>query len=288
MDLQIRSRVGEYQFSSRLARSSDRDNIARLCRRAVGRNDYVLHILDEILGKRRLFVVFSRNGELIGMSSFTPVFDRSGWLGMARTDPDWRGKGVAQFLQRTIASHAKEKGIRKLRFFVLSTNTSSLRAATKGGFKWVAHASHVTFSLKSSRSLRNISGIKLEPGRISMHQMLNSRYVSKMNGYLRYGYVFVRARRDTLQYTVRKKELFCYGNSSFILKKTDEKHAEFSILTGSVRDTLLKILKIALEMKAESVSGFVPFDHYVIRLCRSLGFVQDSWGKHSIVFEKSI
>jgi L-amino acid N-acyltransferase YncA len=136
------------QYRTRLARPSDLKRIARLCKRAVGRNDYALGIVDEIVRARRLFVVFSPDGDLIGMASYTPVFDKSGWLGMARTDPDWRGMGVARFIQRSIATYARKKGIRTLRFFVTSTNSSSLRAARKGGFRVVAHASHLSYDMK--------------------------------------------------------------------------------------------------------------------------------------------
>jgi hypothetical protein len=41
-------------------------------------------------------------------------------------------------------------------------------------------------------------------------------------------------------------------------------------------------------MKIAAVGGFIPHDYSMIRVCRSLGFEVDSWGKHGIVFEKRI
>ena len=279
----------DLQFRSRIARSSDHQSIAHLCRRAVGPNDYVIARLDETIRKKHLFLVFSKVGDLIAMSNFTPVFDKSGWLGMARTDPDWRGRGIAQFVQRSIASYARKRGIQALRFFVLSTNTSSLRAATKGGFRQVAHGTHVTCDLEKAKiTSEDQIKSKLAPCLIDLNQILDSNYLSKMNGYVRYGYAFVRANRANLLFIKNKEELFCYGKSSFILTKTEKDYAEFSILSGKVRETLVKILKVARELGAIAVGGFLPYDYHLRRVSRTLGFKEDSWGKHSILFEKLI
>ncbi len=187
----------------------------------MGPDDYVISRLDETIRKKHLFLVFSKKGDLIGMSNFTPVFDKSGWLGMARTDPDWRGRGIAQFVQRSIASYARKKGIKALRFFVLSTNTSSLRAAKKGGFRVVAHGTHITCDLKKVK-ITSHDQLKLAPCLVNLNQILHSNYLSKMNGYLRYGYAFVRANRANLLRIKNKEELFCYGKSSFILTTTEK------------------------------------------------------------------
>jgi hypothetical protein len=223
------------------------------------------------------------------MSSFTGIFDKSGWLGMARTDPDWRGKGVAQFLQKSIAKYARKRGIRTLRFFVLSTNTASLRAASKGDFKPVAHATHVTCDVTKSKFLsKNQAVTESASGLVDIKQMLHSNYVLKMNGFLRYGYAFVRANQTNLAYIKNKKELYCNGKSSFILTRTGAGHGEFCVLTGKLRESLLKILRAAKEMRLRKLGGFIPHDYRMIRVSKNVGFKQDSWGKHSIVFEKRI
>jgi GNAT superfamily N-acetyltransferase len=255
----------------------------------VGPDDYVISRLDETIRKKHLFLVFSKKGDLIGMSNFTPVFDKSGWLGMARTDPEWRGRGIAQFVQRSIASYARKKGIKALRFFVLSTNTSSIRAAKKGGFRVVAHGTHITCDLKKVKiASRDQIKVKLAPCLVNLNQILHSNYLSKMNGYLGYGYAFVRGNRANLLLIKNKEELFCYGKSSFILTTTEKDYEEFFILTGKVRDTLLKILKVSRELGAKAVGGFLPYDYHMRRVSRTLGFKEDSWGKHLILFEKRI
>jgi L-amino acid N-acyltransferase YncA len=286
--MEFRSLVEQFRFSSRMARPADHSGIVRLCKRAVGSHDYAIRLVKEMIKERRLFVVFSPDGDLIGMSSFTPVFDKSGWLGMARTDPKWRGKGVAQFLQRTIARYAKKKGIRKLRFFVLSTNIRSLRAARKGGFKAVAQFSHVSCSLNKVRKSL-IDAVENEVAKpVNTVSILKSPYVSKMNRYIRYGFYMVKATASNLGYIDGKKELFRSNGSSFILTQTEKTHAEFGILTGRIKDTLIRILKYAKEKKLRFVDGVLPHDYHMIKVSQSLGFHVDSWGKHLLLFEKII
>ncbi len=283
-------------FTSRLAKLADQKALERLCKRAVGPHDYVLDLLSENIRKKRIFAVFSSRSEdeLIGMSSFVPVlFDRSGWLGMARTDPNWRGKGVAQFLQRCIASHAKKKSINSLRFFVHFANRPSIRAATKGGFKAVAEVSHISLNLKAlafkkGRLSRDLARVELVESEPNLSEILESNYTKKMNGYLHYAWEFVRASRPNLKYIEKRKELFSYEDSSFILVKLDGEYAEFSLLSGRTKATLLRVVKSAQGMSLSNLGAFVPYDPQIIKTARSLGFKQDAWGRRGFLFEKAI
>ena len=94
----------EIQLRATIAKPSDYRLVARLCRRAVGSWDYVLIKLRDVIGEKGLFLAWN-GSELVGMTNFDRCIDGSGWLSMARTDPDWRGGGVAVFLQRQIAAH---------------------------------------------------------------------------------------------------------------------------------------------------------------------------------------
>jgi GNAT superfamily N-acetyltransferase len=283
-------------FTSRLAKLSDQKALERLCKRAVGPHDYVLDLLRENIRKKRIFVVFSSRSEdeLIGMSSFIPVlFDRSGWLGMARTDPDWRGKGVAQFLQRCIASHAKKKKINTLRCFVHIANAPSIRAATKGGFKPVAEVSHISLNLKTSalkrgRLSRDLARVELVESEPNLSEILEANYTKKMNGYLQYAWEFVRASRANLEYIKKRRELFSYEDSSFILVKLDSDYGEFSLLSGRAKATLLRVVKSAQRTKVRNLGAFLPYDPPIIKTARSLGFKQDAWARRGFLFEKAI
>jgi GNAT superfamily N-acetyltransferase len=107
------------RFKATIAKRPDRPLVARLCRRAVGRSDYILRILPVVIPRGGLFLAWD-DGTLVGMTNFEWCIDGNGWLSMARTDPDWRRRGVATFLQREIAAYAKERGASMLRLWVSS------------------------------------------------------------------------------------------------------------------------------------------------------------------------
>ena len=279
-------------FRSRIAAASDYAMIRKLCVRAVGPEDYVLGILKDVIERGRLFLVFSKGNELIGMSNFTPVFDKSGWLGMARTDPEWRGLGVAQFLQKKSASFARERGIRKLRFFVVSTNSASLRAAVKGGFKVVAEATHVSFKTnKISQSTVNTEIKEDEEngsGILDYDSTSDSTYLRRMNGYIGYGYAFVKGNKRNLAQIRKRGEMHSFPDGTFVFTQPEARRGEFSIITGTTTESLTKILHISKGLKVSSVGGFIPYDRGIINSAEKIGFHPDTWGRHLIVFEKKI
>lgn len=281
-------------FHCRIARAGDQKKIVRLCKRAVGPDDYVLHELSGVIQGKHLFLAFSDNAEdaLIGMSNYTPTFDKSAWLGMARTDPAWRGLGVAQFLQKSMASYAKRHGVNALRFFVSTTNIPSLRAARKGGFRVVASVAHVSLKPSSNALSRhdsypNLKEIKYPRGRVFEEIVRNSRYVKAMNCYVSRGYAFVRASKKNIEWIASHNEIFSYeDNSTFILCKTQPTHGEFCLLSGGTRQCLANILQKSREMKFKTLGGFLPYNRSIIYGTARLGFERDSWAKHGLVFQK--
>jgi GNAT superfamily N-acetyltransferase len=282
-------------FHSRIARAGDQKKIAKLCKRAVGLDDYVLNELSGVIHRKHLFLAFSGNDEdaLIGMSNYTPIFDKSAWLGMARTDPAWRGLGVAQFLQESMASYSKRHGVNALRFFVSSTNTSSLRAAKKGGFKAMAEVSHVSLkpgsnALPGHQSHSNSNEIKHSLGQV-YEEVLSSRYVKAMNGYISRGYAFVKVNRKNIKWITSHNELFSYDDhTTFILCKTEPTQGQFSLLSGGTRQCLANILRKSREMKLRTLGGFLPNNRNVIYGAARFGFERDSWAKRGFLFEKKV
>ena len=267
--------------------------VARLCRRAVGANDYALEFLDEVIKGRHLFLVFSKDVELIGMANYTPVFDKSAWLGMARTDPDWRGMGVAQFLQENMAAYARHHGVGVLRFIVSSTNSSSLRAAEKGRFRIVAQAAHASLARKKiSRESEDFESIaqELKPTKtLTPDFVSNSNYIKKFSGYMSRGYAFLPATRENLGWLVSHGELFSYNDgTAFVLCKTGSSHGELCLLAGGTKKCLRNALRKADELNLKTLGGFLPYDRSIIRAGESLGFKRDLWARHVFLFERRI
>ena len=272
-------------LTSRIARRSDYEKVARLCRRAVGPRDYVLSELDHVIDDGRLFLAFEGK-ELVGISHLTELLDNIGWLGMARTDPDWRGKGVAQFLQRNIATYERKRGIKRLRMFILETNTSSIRAVQKGGFKPVCDVSYVSRRVKRASKTQPITS-----NRPSIQSLPKSQYVSVLNGYFGYGWQILRASRDVFKKIVDKDSIYM-GHGTTILftnvKESQDDLQAFTLLDGPVGKGLKQAIEIGSQLGCKYVGTFLPYDLRAIKTAKKLGFLQSSWGWHMVVFEKKI
>lgn len=280
----------EIRLRSSIARPSDNRLVARLCRRAVGPRDYVLAILREVVADKGLFLAW--NGEmLVGMTNFETCVDGSGWLSMARTDLQWRRSGVALFLQRQIAAHARQRGVKILRLWTSSKNKPSVRACRKGGFNPVCEAAHTSCRLRPKRRkpvTRPISPRSEAP----LKSFLRFTYLSKMNGYLAYKWHFVKASRELLEQLLRRKELYKVGDSWFILTKPERSYrtleSSCTILSGPIASSLRSAIEVAEGLGAQTIGAYIPYDSFLIKRAIELGFRREPWGEHSIVFEKRL
>lgn len=275
---------------ARLAQPSDHDLVARLCRRAVGPGDYVLRILRETIAEKGLFLAWSE-GKLVGITNFEKCIDGSGWLSMGRTDPEWRRRGIALFLQQRIRVHARRRGIGYLRLWILSNNRPSLLTAMKGGFRPVCEAAHVSSSTQVRQNAEQPHLHSLTSSE-SLTSLLSSAYLSKMNGYFGYKWHFVKASEKLLKRLGEKGELYSDGERSFILTKPemafDRYYSSFTLLDGSARSNLLQVKNVAKYYSGLRLGSYLPYERYVLSLALRAGFKRDSWGKHCIVFEKKI
>jgi len=244
-----------------------------------------------VIADKGLFLAWS-NDELVGMLNFDECIDGAGWLSMGRTDPEWRRRGVALFLQQRLAIYARERGIEHLRLWALSDNKPSILAATKAAFRPVCEATHVTSGgTRGARKLR-----QTRPPRStysgSLKDLLKSPYLSKMNGYLAYKWHFVKANEELLGTLLDKGELIAKGTSVFILTEPEmsfgDRQSAFALLHGTLASALGEVKLTANDYGRLFLGSYLPYDTYLLAVAQKNGFRRDPWGKHCIVFEKRI
>lgn len=269
-----------FLFESRISRRSDYEKVERLCRRSVGPRDYVLSKLDKVIDDGRLFLAFE-GSELVGISHLTELPDKSGWLGMARTDPKWRGKGVARFLQRSIAAHEKKRGIKKLRMVIHVSNIPSVSAAKKGGFKPVCEVSYIY------RRVKKVKEVSSAPSKPPISSLPKSKYIRMMNGYLSYDGYIMNGSPIVFKKVVDEDVVYM-GNGTTLLFSKDDEYGGLTLLDGSPKKSLEKILAIGGQQGCSTVGGFIPYDSRLINSAKKLGFSQSRWGSHMLLFEKKI
>jgi GNAT superfamily N-acetyltransferase len=278
------------RLTARVARPADFQLVARLCRRAAGPRDYVLSILRVTIERGGLFLAWN-GSELVGMTNFEKCVDGSGWLGMARTDPDRRRTGVAMFLQAQIIAHAKKRGITTLRLVASSSNTPSIRAIMKGEFNQVCEAALISYHFKTTGKNTAITSCS----RVSETQLdafLHSEYLSQMNGYLPYNRRFVKANKRLLKMIIRRGEVYTMGGVAFILTQPKkifrERATSLSLLTGKVTDSFRCSKVAAKALGAQLMNAYIPYNRYQVRTAEELGFRRAHWGRHCLVFERNI
>jgi hypothetical protein len=242
------------------------------------------------IDKHGLFQAWNE-GQPVGMTNFERCIDGSGWLNMARTDPEWRRRGVALFLQKKIVAHAKQKGISKLRLWILSDNEPSIRACLKGGFKPVCEAAHISCSIR-----RKASRTRIRPVNYMLYErpitIRNCGYLPRMNGYIAYKHHFLKASNSLLKKLAQREGLYKIGASSFVLSRPERRFrtltSSLTILNGPLGPSLRAARKVARSLGAWRIAAYVPYDPYTLRRARELGFKRDDWGKHCLVFEKTL
>lgn len=275
---------------SRIAKQTDYKAITRLCIRSVPpRGGYVLPILRDVIEAGGLFLAWKEN-ELVGMTNFDRCLDGTGWLSMARTDPKWRGRGVAGFLQSEIGAYSRRKGTRTLRLLVASKNKPSIRACVKGEFEPICEVAHLSRKLRSKKRTGNANSET--HSKISLRTVLKSSHLTKMKGYVPYGWQVVRMSDAVIRRLRRRGELHSLDGCWFILTRPEKDNREvestFSFLDGSVSKSFGAVLGCVGLQGVSYLSGYVPYGRHELRVARRLGFKASRWGRHCIVFEKKL
>jgi hypothetical protein len=221
------------------------------------------------------------------MTNFEKCVDGSGWLSMARTDPDWRRRGVALFLQDQIAGYAKRRRITTLRLLTSSKNRASINACKKGGFRQVCEATHITCTM---RTRKQPSKIQSSSSPLQMQSLLKSNYLSMMNGYIGHKWHFVKLTKRLLKRLKNEDELYVADDSVLLITKPERRFAQpqstLAILNGRAADSLRDAKKIASSLGARVLSSYIPYSPYQLSVAEKLGFRTRRWSKHCLVFEK--
>ena len=263
--------------------------VARLCRRAIGPSDYILKILPNVISHGRLFLAWY-GSDLVGMTNFDKCVDGSGWLSMARTDPTWRRRGVAIFLQGQIVDYARGRRIGPLRLWTLSKNKASINACKKGGFKQVCEAAHVSCRLRVKRRAKRVAPTSASS--TQLRSFLRSGYSSKMNGYIARGWHFMRNSERLLRQLEVQGELYIVEDAAFLVTRPEirfkEPQSSLTILAGPVPKSMQSAKGITAALGARILSSYIPYEHYQLSIAKKCGFRRNPWGKHCLVFEKKI
>jgi RimJ/RimL family protein N-acetyltransferase len=123
----------------RKARGSDREAVLKFCEKTWSWGDYIPRVWDKWLKQKnsRLFVATIK-GVPVGISQVSIDKPQEVWLRGARTDPDYRRKGVATAITRKCLKYATRQGAKVARLVTESDNEAAQTLLQKLGFDQVA------------------------------------------------------------------------------------------------------------------------------------------------------
>ena len=281
--------MNEPHLEVRVATLADRREILALCRRAV-RRDYVPAFLDEFIEDGGLFVALDE-GRAIGIMNYARCMGGDGWLGQARTDPEYRRRGVATAIIRACCRYAAMQGAGHVRLWTLRTNRAAQNTAISNGFREVA-----AFRRLMKRVGRQKDGSQLKVERRSeaaWRLARSSELLRESSGYASMGTEFVKVNPRAISEAVSAGKMARFDDNLCFVDDNvwgDKWKAplEFTGLAGDVGLMLGEAERFARTRGKREVHTYFHLGSKPLRVAKREGYEIVEWGREAVLFEKRI
>lgn len=273
----------------RVATPADKREILSLCRRSV-RRDYVPMFLDEFIRDDGLFVAFDQE-RAVGIINYTPCLGGDGWLGQARTDPEYRRHGVATAIIRACCRHAAAQGARHVRLWSLRTNTPAQITVKSSGFREVAVFRRL---MKRVGRRKGESHFVTEKRPETAWRLVRgSNLLREGSGYASMGTEFVKVNIKVISEAVATKKIawladnVCYLDDN-VWGDRWKAPLEFTGLAGDIGLMLDEAECFARIKGKREVHTYFAVGSRSLRTARRKGYKIVDWGKEAVLFEKPV
>jgi len=120
----------------RRLQSSDRDDVIEISSHIWEGHDYLPSVVDEWLhDSNSCFYGVEVDGHIVAVGRVRLVENgRIGWMEGLRVHPEYRGRGFANDLTRTIVREGEHLGVERLRYTTSDENKASVKLAKMAGF----------------------------------------------------------------------------------------------------------------------------------------------------------
>ncbi len=274
-------------WSVRRAAVADRPGLVALCRAAVGPDDYVPDFLDNFLATGVVFLA-ADEGRIIGMMVYDDVRDGSAWLHAARTDPEYRRRGVATALMDAGEALARERARTSMRLWASADNEASVAANRKYGFR--ERARFTRMRVASSRPAEAPSLVPLRSDARTWAALDGSPFLRSAAGYVFHAFYFLPLNRENVDRLAREGALLRFGENAISVSEDYEvvrgKDLQIQPLFGDLAAILRACPSVAAARGADRVETFLPHDPVFLQTARAVGFAPMEWGQEAILFEK--
>ncbi len=275
------------EWDVRRASLHDRDALAALCAATVGPDDYVIGMLEGMILRGVVHVALDGD-RIVGMMHYTETIDHSGWLGAARTHPDYRRKGVASALMRSFAGLASRSRIPALRLWSSARNKAGNSAAVACGFAEVARFTRIR--RKTAPGPARAVPLAFDPAIVE--EVSASPLLGRANGYVPYDWYFVALSPANVHLLASAGAFHRVAGGLAVFSvhpETEEAKAlELGLVAGDAAKILRAMPSAARALGYREVHSFLPHDEEVLEAARAAGFENEEWGQEAVLLERAI
>ena len=274
----------------RAARPGERAAIAKFCL-SQDPEDYIPAWMDRFERQGRFFML-QDGRRLAGIVHGQRAPDGSAWMSAARVHEDYRGQGWINRMNDFALATPALRGARAARMLITSDNTSSARAALKGGYRVVSTLSFVDWEApsKGRRPPESPSGYgRCSPGTFRK-EAAESRLL-KAQGGLVYG-PFTGAFEPTLR-AARAKKGWLFRSKALgplmagMFADTGERWMGIQAFAAS-EGAAKRAIDFAVERRAESATVILPAGERFSKPFLGSGFTRSEWAKKVNIWQKDL
>ena len=274
-------------WPTRRASLHDLGALADVCRAAMGPDDYVLELLEDLVLRQVVFVALDDDA-IVGMGAYRETPDDGAWVSAARTHPAYRRKGVAGALLHAFEGLARNKGRRALRLWSESSNGAGLATAHAAGLEEVTRFAR-RVAPAARRAVRPATAGLTDTG---WGELERSSFLAKGRGFVGHASAFVRFTRPVAHLLANTGSLVRWDGCAALLSEsptsTSADVLEVSPLLGAPDQVLRDAAGLARARGAASVEVFLPHDRDLLRAADAAGLEPGSWGQEAVLCEKPL
>lgn len=201
----------------RKARSSDNDAVFKFCEKTWDWGDYVPRVWNLWLEEKdgRIFVA-TINDVPVGIIHVKILKQGEAWLEAARTDPNYRRKGVATAITKECFKFALQKGAKLVRLITASDNTAALRVLRKLGLNLVSEFVKMTCEKTEAGKSEKTRWAKVTDEKEIWEFLRKSKCYAKSAGSFTILYVWTSLQKEDLKKFLAEKKAIIYRDENVV------------------------------------------------------------------------
>jgi hypothetical protein len=272
----------------RAARRADRRATAAFLRRE-DPEDYALEWMDRLLSVGKFYLLLDGD-RIAGLVHVGRGPDGSAWISAERIGRQYRGHGWINRLNAYALASRPLRSAPATRMLITHDNASSIRAATKGGFRVVSTLSFMDWQERSKRKrrARAPSGFAKVSAPGFLRAARGSRVLKEQAGlaYMSFNGAFAVNPRSV---RACRPWLFSSPTQGPIMACTFPDIGERWMAVQPFRanaTVAARLIDFAREQSAASMTAILPANARARRAFSAAGFTNSSWARRVFIFEK--